>query len=253
MNAILDGRTHLDLILVIFAILVMPTFSAVSGARLARTPPEQRNLIARYWQTIARGWIVAALIMVFWRITSRPFADLGLDWPIGIMGWLGFGLDAIAVVVLAVQLERLPRQLANRLDVAHKALARIKITPRTGKELALFILVAITAGVWEELLYRGFLIWYLVPFTGTIGAIAVSSIMFGLGHSYQGWRGVVVTTAVGFALAILYMTTHSLWWLMLAHALIDIYGGIASYRIGQLLRRSDGDKAPTAAQSASTT
>ena len=76
MNAILAGRTHLDLVLLIFAILVMPAFSAVSGARLARTPLEKRNLTGRYWQTIARGWIVAALVVAFWHFARRPFARL---------------------------------------------------------------------------------------------------------------------------------------------------------------------------------
>ena len=107
----------------------------------------------------------------------------------------------------------------------------LKITPRTRNELLLFVLVAITAGVWEELLYRGFFIWFLVPVTGVIGAVAISSLIFGIGHIYQGRYGVVNTGLVGLAFAILYLLSQSLWWLMAAHAVVDIYGGALAYRV----------------------
>ena len=114
------------------------------------------------------------------------------------------------------------------------ALARLKITPRTRSELAVFLGVAVTAGVWEELLYRGFLMWFLLP-AGVAAAVIGSSLIFGLGHAYQGGRGILVTAAVGLVFAIAYALTTSLWWLMLAHALVDIYGGIAAYRLHRLI------------------
>jgi membrane protease YdiL (CAAX protease family) len=106
-------------------------------------------------------------------------------------------------------------------------------------ELAVFVPVAITAGVWEELLYRGFLIWFLAPTTGLAGAVLISSAIFGLGHAYQGWRGVLTTALVGLIFAVLYVASGSLWWLMLAHAIVDIYGGIAAFRIAALFRRAE--------------
>jgi hypothetical protein len=235
---------HLDTVLLIFAVLVMPAFSAMAGARLARTPPEQRRLLPRYWQTIARGWIVAAVLITYWRWMGRPFVWLGLDWPISISGWLGFGVDVLLVAALAFQSLRLRRLLSGNLDRARKALKQIKITPRTERELSLFMLVAITAGVWEELLYRGFLIWFLAPSVGLVGAAIVSSVIFGLAHAYQGWRGIVVTTAVGLALAIMYLATKSLWWLMLAHALVDINGGVVAFRLARWIKARDAAAAP---------
>jgi len=235
---------NLDLVLLLLAVLVMPALSALSGRKLARLPPEKRNLPARYWQTIARGWIVAGILLAYWHWMGRPFAALGLDWPIGVKGRLGFGFDALIVAALLIHASRLPRLLRGDLDKARRALKQVKITPRTNGELALFMLVAITAGVWEELLYRGFLIWFLMPFAGMIGAAILSSVIFGLAHAYQGWRGIAVTTAIGLALAILYLATNSLWWLMLAHALIDINGGIVAFRLARWIRERDAATAP---------
>ena len=173
------------------------------------------------------------------RWTGRPFAELGLDWPVGLRGRVGFGLDAIAMILLTLQLARLRTLDADKLDKARATLKRIKIAPRSLGELAVFILVAITAGVWEELLYRGFLLWFLTPTAGLAGAVAISSAIFGLGHAYQGWRGALTTGLVGLVFALLYVASGSLWWLMLAHAMVDIYGGIAAFRLGRLFRRAE--------------
>lgn len=235
---------YLDTVLLLFAVVVMPAFSAMAGARMSRTPPEQRKLLPRYWQTIARGWVVTAVLVAYWHWMGRPFVWLGLDWPIGISGWLGFGFDVLIAIGFAFNATRLRRMLSGNLEKARRALQQIKITPRTKAELALFMFVAVTAGVWEELLYRGFLIWFLTPSIGLIGAAIVSSIIFGLAHAYQGWRGMVVTTAVGLALAVMYLATRSLWWLMVAHALVDINGGVVAFRLARWIRERDATSAP---------
>jgi membrane protease YdiL (CAAX protease family) len=49
----------------------------------------------------------------------------------------------------------------------------------------------------------------------------VSSLIFGLGHTYQGWFGVMKTTVAGICLAILVLLTRSVWPAIIAHAGID--------------------------------
>src|SRR5436305_7329563 len=222
------------MILLFFAVVLMPTLSAFTGWQLARKPAERRNLIPRYWQTLVRGWLVAIAVLATWHVAGRPFTTLGLGWPIGTRGLWGFGFDALLVVAFTGQLTRLPQLARKNPGKARMALARLKITPRTRSELAVFLGVAVTAGVWEERLYRGFLMWFLLP-AGVAAAVIGSSLIFGLGHAYQGGRGILVTAAVGLVFAIAYVLTTSLWWLMLAHALVDIYGGIAAYRLHRLI------------------
>jgi membrane protease YdiL (CAAX protease family) len=57
------------------------------------------------------------------------------------------------------------------------------------------------------------------------GAVIVSSIFFGLGHSYQGVNGAVRTGLIGLAFAILYVGTGSIWIPIVVHALLDILQG----------------------------
>ena len=52
-------------------------------------------------------------------------------------------------------------------------------------------------------------------------SVIISSVIFGLGHLYQGWFGVMKTTVAGICLAILVLLTKSVWPAMIAHAGID--------------------------------
>ena len=87
------------------------------------------------------------------------------------------------------------------------------------------ILVALTAGICEEVLFRGFLIRFLhdggmaMP---VIAALLVSCLVFGLNHLYQGPRSALGTAIVGFIMGLLFLVTGSLIPPMIVHALIDL-------------------------------
>ena len=65
------------------------------------------------------------------------------------------------------------------------------LVPRTKGERRGVILLALTAGICEELMFRGFVIWYFLAFWpgtrfGVIFAIVASSILFGL-RAHLSW------------------------------------------------------------------
>ena len=91
-----------------------------------------------------------------------------------------------------------------------------------------------TVGFCEELWYRGFLIAYLAQWIGWWQAAVASSVLFGIGHAYQGRAGVVKTTGVGLVMAALYAYSGSLWPSILLHAALDVQGGAIGY---EALRR----------------
>lgn len=97
--------------------------------------------------------------------------------------------------------------------------------PNTGAERAAFVLVSLTAGVCEEILYRGFLIRFLhagAPTLPILAALAASSVAFGLSHAYQGLRGMVTTMVAGFLMGALFLLSGSLAAVMALHALMDL-------------------------------
>src|SRR5205085_12595329 len=137
-------------------------------------------------------------------------SDLGLLPRLtgGLLGVL-VGLAVVAFVLL--------RQRAKALGDPH-ALAEIRermrplerMLPHGAAEWPGFVRLSITAGICEELLYRGFLTWYFSHVLGWWLAAAVAAIGFGLAHAYQGVRGVLTTTLVGLFLAGVYGIPGSL-------------------------------------------
>ena len=202
------------------------------GLRTAKErSPNAKKLIARYVQTMARGWIIAIAVLIAWRLAGRSFDELGLGWPPAPLELAAIAFALIAVALLAFQTTFGFKPTDKDIATYKRALDALKLAPRTLRELAVFIPVSLTAGVWEELFYRGFLMWFFEPVAGVIGAVAITAIVFGIGHAYQGWRGVLRTTAVGALFGAGYAATGSLWWLMILHAAIDVFAGVLAWRV----------------------
>lgn len=93
-------------------------------------------------------------------------------------------------------------------------------------------------GLWEELVFRGFLLGRLRVAlhavdgnprarTATVMAVMVSGILFGAGHGYQGLLGLLQTSAVGIAFGALTVWRKSLWPAVVAHLTLDTIGLVA--------------------------
>jgi membrane protease YdiL (CAAX protease family) len=111
----------------------------------------------------------------------------------------------------------------------------VRILPSTPIERVAFAGVALTAGFCEEVLYRGFLLYAL---DGVIASpwisLVLAAIAFGVGHAYQGRRGIVLTAILGVVFGLLYRFGGSLWPGIVLHAAID---GVNGYALGSLANR----------------
>jgi len=91
-----------------------------------------------------------------------------------------------------------------------------------------FVGVAFTAGICEEILYRGYLPWFVWGFTGNMTlAFALATLAFALGHAYQGRGGVIVTGVLGAFLSAVVVLTRSLVPGQVLHVVVDLVNGIA--------------------------
>lgn len=102
-------------------------------------------------------------------------------------------------------------------------LARLSaLLPRDRDEVLLGAAISVAAGIGEELFFRLLLPMLLAVYLGSIVAVAVAIVLFGLAHAYQGWRGVTVTTLVGTLFTAMYLMSGSLAVAMLFHIVIDL-------------------------------
>lgn len=114
------------------------------------------------------------------------------------------------------------RKLAKAMRTLRFAL------PVSSRERRYWIVVSLSAGICEELLFRGFLMHYLSGSLaggmalGVAGAWLVSSVFFGLAHAYQGITGIIRATVSGLLLGLVAILTGQLALPMLLHALFDL-------------------------------
>lgn len=97
--------------------------------------------------------------------------------------------------------------------------------PQSTRERWAFAGVAVTAGVCEEVLYRGFLLAVVValaPQVPPAALVAVSAVAFGVARAYQGVYGVLFTGLLGGLFGYLYLSTGSLAVPVLLHVLLDL-------------------------------
>jgi membrane protease YdiL (CAAX protease family) len=94
-----------------------------------------------------------------------------------------------------------------------------------------YLALAITAGLCEEFLYRGFAMAALSQAgLNTWQVVLVSSILFGLAHSYQGRGGILMTFVAGLVLGASRLAYNSLVPAIFWHTGVDIIAGVAGRR-----------------------
>ncbi len=195
-----------------------------------------------YRKSIVWIWILSIIVIVIWRYHDWKLVDLGIDFT---FGWKIL-LSILLFILASIYMFYLYRTISQ--DTEQRSILRTKISdkessdflPHNIQDFRWFCIVSISAGICEELLYRGFLLWYFNFFTNTVVAIVVSSILFGLAHLFQGWKGCVQASVAGLFLAIIYLLTGSLWIPITLHIIGDLYSGLLGWLAFNDTRISDG-------------
>jgi membrane protease YdiL (CAAX protease family) len=200
--------------------------------RIAAGQPVDRLHV--YRNTMIGHWTLLVMASLLWWTAGRPWSGLGLYWssdPAWAIGVAG-AFVVLAILVLLRQLREVGLTDGLTASRLHDRLGSLEaVVPRTAPELRRFYAVSFTAGVVEEVLWRGYLIWYLSQFWSLGIAALASTLAFGVAHGYQGWRQVPSIIAVGAALAGLYLLTGTLWASIALHIAIDVLQGRLGYEI----------------------
>jgi membrane protease YdiL (CAAX protease family) len=106
-----------------------------------------------------------------------------------------------------------------------------RILPQSMVELLPYLALAVTAGLCEEFLYRGFAMAVLLQVGLQAWAVVLlSSVLFGLAHSYQGRGGIVMTFLIGLILGASRIAYGSLIPAVFWHTAVDVVAGTAGPR-----------------------
>jgi hypothetical protein len=168
-----------------------------------------------WWGLRRAGGSLRELIGGRWKSVE----DFLLDIALATGSWFG------AVLLIAVAAIAMGMNQAGSLDDARKQIGFL--APQSMIEVILWICLSATAGFCEEVLFRGYL---QKQFTRLLRnqwiALVVVSILFGLGHGYEGPKRMVLIALLGLVLGTMSLLRKSLRPAMMAHTLQDTISGL---------------------------
>lgn len=208
----------LHLLLVLFLLAVSIYLGRIRADQLrAAVNPDHVNA---YLRIILTEWIVLAVVLLgVWFSGSSLFSVLGEKWrSVGqLLRDLGIGVAFLFVSVLVVSV------VGPLLGVSHDNRDVQFLLPHGSRETALWVCVALSAGICEEAVYRGYLQRQLTAFTrNAVLGILLAAVAFGLAHSYQGFRRAALITVGGTLSGILAHWRRSVRPGIFAHSLQDL-------------------------------
>jgi uncharacterized protein len=214
---------------------------------LAAPRMTMRDRLLLYASTIIFQWIAVGLTA--WRAWARGLTrhDLGL------IVQPGFGNLTVTIVGAAtlgalqwLNLRRIGKSTGRAHDFMQTLAQRI--LPQSAGELLPYLALALTAGVCEEFLYRGFAMAALAHANlAAWSAVVISSVLFGLAHLYEGRGGFVGTLVIGTVFGIARIAYDSLIPVMAWHFAIDAVAGVAGPRYLVTVPQPDAGKTTPAA------
>jgi len=212
----------------------------------------------RRGQLLQTKWIAAAELIIFVglcfarlfplsiQIFLLAFTSLslwlrGLTWrDLGLRrskAWWKIALWAIlATFLIAVVINLLVQPLVGRLTNKVPDNARFDVVRGNLKVLLVWLVAVWTIVAFgEEMVFRGYLINRIADLvgrnrTGWILSLLGSSLIFGIGHGYQGLTGIITTGSIGLLLGVVFLVSkRNLWVNIVSHGLIDTISLVALY------------------------
>jgi len=192
-----------------------------------------QNRVLGYGITMAIEWLMVAFIWLGTRWHGPSLRTLtGRNSPTWRSVARDLGLAAVFLFVANLILGVVGFILARFIHATPDAAIR-NLLPKTGLEVAVWLLLSLTAGICEEMIFRGYLQRQFTAWTGNAAAgIALQGIVFGVAHAYQGPKQILVIVVYGCMFGSLAWWRKSLRPGMAAHFLQDGVGGLLLTRFG---------------------
>jgi membrane protease YdiL (CAAX protease family) len=221
-----------DIALIFFVLGVILPWRGRARLKKLMAMPQVGTIdrLVLYASTIGFQWLAAAVVA--WRAWAHGYTaeqlGLAIDDRTTIMVASLVGAATIAILQW-LNLRRMGR-LPAKARGPMQAIAE-RILPRSTIELLPFLALAITAGLCEEFLYRGFAMAVLAQLGSPAWATAiVSSILFGLAHLYQGRGGFFSALVIGTVFGTGRIAYNSLVPVIFWHSAVDLVAGVAGPR-----------------------
>ena len=207
---------------------------SVAGVRQLRSLGDRPlHLVANYSLSIFYEWVLAGLVLWGIHLRKVPLRQLLGERQPGVRAWVKDCVVAlvywvIALVVLGVLGAALTKISGSHIDPQKIGDVTQKLAPGNAIEMILFLVLSMSAGFCEELVFRGYLLQQFARMSHRYWVgIALAAVVFGCAHGYEGVAGILLITVYGAMFGILARVRRGLRTGMIAHAWHDSVSGVA--------------------------
>jgi membrane protease YdiL (CAAX protease family) len=207
---------HTVCVLLLLGLLVL------MSTRIRSIHPSDHREVG-YVVVILAEWLITAFIWLGDRrrgVSTPELADLNAP------GWKPFLRDVGIAIGLLIAANVALSVFGHLIHAAPNRSLR-NFLPRSSAEKAVYLLMAVTASICEEIIYRGYLQKQFAYWTrSSVAGVIFQSIAFGASHQYQGWRMAASISVFGCIFGFVAVWRRSLRPGIMAHFLQDGVGGL---------------------------
>ncbi len=208
-------------------VVILLGFSALGARSHSALGIKGHRHIAGYVTAASFEWLTVGFIWFGMRLRGNRVWDLvGQRWS----GWKRILVDLGLAIIFLVGSNILLSVLGHLLKATPNPALR-GLFPRRLTETLAFVLLSLTAGICEEMIFRGYLQRQFTALTkSAMAAVIMQGIIFGAAHGYQGFKYMALISVYGCLFGAMAQWRRSLLPGMAAHFLQD---GVLGLLLGQ--------------------
>lgn len=233
MNFEINSFSVVFIVLILYLLVIVPVSGYIEYKKLNQNKSDEPDRKLReYRHTIIWSWIPVVLIVILLPSTNETLSNIGFRWiNINASGFSKWVVIPFLVLCLVYLLYNIYSIIVLNISKEARAQASKNIPeqiktflPKTKEEKKAWVFVALSAGFTEEIVYRGYFFFafgLLFPTLSIFYILLISTVLFGIGHIYQG-KEVIKPTILGLIFGFSFIIFDSIIPVIVMHIVQDL-------------------------------